>query len=239
VRERIKDMEVRDRTGTEWKLTEARWHKFSRALTEFEGWSSRLRSDFGPAAADFVVTHRLVETPAAVPGDVKQALDSLDPNGYDVSVVEAAAESFRAKVIERETSAATQVTVPATLLASPVYAHLRKAYARLTEVVGTPPYAIALGKKTRAAETFSALRHDALELAKEGIQVSRFKGLGEMDPEDLSKTTMDPATRMLVRVEVEDAASADLIFSTLMCDQVEPRRNFIEQNAKDVKFLDV
>ncbi|TML70906.1 MAG: DNA topoisomerase (ATP-hydrolyzing) subunit B [Actinobacteria bacterium] len=239
VRERVKDMDVRDRSGTEWKLTEARWHKFSRALTEFEGWSSRLRSDFGPAAADFVVTHRLVETPAAVPGDVKQALDSLDPNGYDVSVVEAAAESFRAKVIERETSAATQVTVPATLLASPVYAHLRKAYARLTEVVGTPPYAIALGKKTRTAETFSALRHDALELAKEGIQVSRFKGLGEMDPEDLSKTTMDPATRMLVRVEVEDAASADLIFSTLMGDQVEPRRNFIEQNAKDVRFLDV
>src|SRR3954447_11421207 len=239
VRERIKDMEVRDRTGTEWKLTEARWHKFSRALTEFEGWSSRLRSDFGPAAADFVVTHRLVETPAAVPGDVKQALDSLDPNGYDVSVVETAAESFRAKVIERETSAATQVTVPATLLASPVYAHLRKAYARLVEVVGTPPFAIALGKKTRAPETFSGLRHDALELAKEGIQVSRFKGLGEMDPEDLSKTTMDPATRMLVRVEVEDAAAADLIFSTLMGDQVEPRRNFIEQNAKDVRFLDV
>src|SRR5437763_4320011 len=239
VRERIKDLDVTSRDGTEWKLTEARWHKFSRALTEFEGWSSRLRSDFGPAAADFVVTHRLVETPAAVPGDVKQALDSLDPNGYDVSVVEAAAESFRAKVIERETSAATQVTVPATLLASPVYAHLRKAYARLTEVVGTPPYAIALGKKTRTAETFSALRHDALELAKEGSQVSRFKGLGEMDPEDLSKTTMDPATRMLVRVEVEDAASADLIFSTLMGDQVEPRRNFIEQNAKDVRFLDV
>jgi DNA gyrase subunit B len=239
VRERIKDMDVRDRTGTEWKLTEARWHKFSRALTEFEGWSSRLRSDFGPAAADFVVTHRLVETPAAVPGDVKQALDSLDPNGYDVSVVETAAESFRAKVIERETSAATQVTVPATLLASPVYAHLRKAYARLVEVVGTPPFAIALGKKTRAPETFSGLRHDALELAKEGIQVSRFKGLGEMDPEDLSKTTMDPATRMLVRVEVEDAAAADLIFSTLMGDQVEPRRNFIEQNAKDVRFLDV
>jgi DNA gyrase subunit B len=239
VRERIKDMDVLDRTGTEWKLTEARWNRFTRGLTEFEGWSSRLRADFGPAPADFVVTHRLVETSAAEVKDVKKALGSLDPNGYAVAVVAAAAESFRAKVIERETSAATHVTVSAGLLASPVYDHLKKAYARLAEVVGTPPFKIALGKKSRTAETFGALRQQALDLAKEGIQVSRFKGLGEMDPEDLEKTTMDPATRMLVRVEVEDAAAADRIFSMLMGDQVEPRRQFIEQNAKDVRFLDV
>jgi DNA gyrase subunit B len=60
-----------------------------------------------------------------------------------------------------------------------------------------------------------------------------------MDAIDLWDTTMDPARRVLVRVGVEDAAAADLIFSTLMGDQVEPRREFIEQNAKDVRFLDV
>jgi DNA gyrase subunit B len=239
VRERIKDMEVRDRSGTEWKLTEARWHRFTRALTEFEGWSSRLRADFGPAPADFVVTHRLIETTAAVVEDVEKALGSLEQNGYDVAVVDSAVESFRAKVIERETSAATHVTVPAELLSSPVYDHVKKAYARLVEVVGRPPFTIALGKKTRTAETFSELRHEALDLAKEGIQISRFKGLGEMDAIDLWNTTMDPTKRMLVRVEVEDAAAADLIFSMLMGDQVEPRRDFIEQNAKDVRFLDV
>src|SRR5438445_9195777 len=177
-------MDVRDRAGTEWKLTEARWNRFSRALTEFEGWSSRLRSDFGPAAADFVVTHRLVETAAVVVADVKKALGSLDPNGYDVAVVEAAAESFKAKVIERETSAATHVTGPAALLASPVYDHLKKADARLVEIVGLQPFTITLGKKTRTAKTFAPLRHEALDLAKEGIQISRFQGLGEMDPED-------------------------------------------------------
>ena len=83
------------------------------------------------------------------------------------------------------------------------------------------------------------LRYNSLELAKEGVQLGRFKGLGEMDPSELWETTMDPAKRVLVRVEVEDAAQADLIFSTLMGDQVEPRRLFIEQNAKDVRFLDV
>ena len=108
-------------------------------------------------------------------------------------------------------------------------------------MVGTsrsyPPYAI--GKKSAHAETFADLRARALDLAKEGIQLSRFKGLGEMDADELATTTMDPARRMLVRVEVEDAAAADRIFSMLMGDQVEPVREFIEQNAKDVRFLDV
>jgi DNA gyrase subunit B len=131
------------------------------------------------------------------------------------------------------------VVVPAELLASPVYANLRKTYARLVEIVGSPPFDISLGKKTRHAERFEELRDGALELAKEGIQVRRFKGLGEMDPEELAQTTMDPSRRMLVQVEVDDAAAADQVFSMLMGDQVEPRRLFIEQNAKDVRFLDV
>ena len=239
VRERVKDIDVTERDGTTQKLTEARCARFSRALHEFDGWASRLRADFGNGPANFVIEHRLVETEAALAGDVEGALSSLKPNGYEVAVVETTGEGARIKVIERETSAATHVVVPTELLASPVYANLRKTYARLVEIVGAPAFELELGKKKRHAETFEELRDLALELAKDGIQVRRFKGLGEMDPEELAQTTMDPARRMLIRVEVEDAAGADRVFSMLMGDQVEPRREFIEQNAKDVRFLDV
>ena len=71
------------------------------------------------------------------------------------------------------------------------------------------------------------------------IEVSRFKGLGEMDWQELGETTMDPATRTLLQVSVEDAAIADEVFSTLMGDDVESRKPSSRQNAKDVRFLDV
>jgi DNA gyrase subunit B len=239
LQERIKDTEVVDRSGSSQKLTEARWGRFVRSLNEFEGWASRLRADFGRPAADFVIAHRLVETEA---GDVKAAVSAikkLAPNGYDREVVGTTDGGLTVRVVEQETSAATHLTVPAELLVSPIYAGLRKSYARLSDIVGSPPFDLALAKKTKHADTFEQLRERALELAKEGIQVSRFKGLGEMNAEELWATTMDPANRTLVQVQVEDAATADLLFSMLMGDQVEPRREFIEQNAKDVRFLDV
>jgi DNA gyrase subunit B len=239
VRERIKNMEVTDRSGKAQKLSEAKYGRFTRALHDFEGWSTRLRTDFGGPAANFVVEHRLVETDAEDAAGMQKALATIEPNGFEVSVIDTDGEAVRVKVVERETSSAEHIVVPAALLASPIYAGLRKSYARLQETMGTPPFTIALGKKQASADTYETLRSRAIDLAKEGIQVSRFKGLGEMDAEELAATTMDPAKRLLVRVDVEDAATADLIFSTLMGDQVEPRRLFIEQNAKDVKFLDV
>jgi DNA gyrase subunit B len=239
VRERVKDAEVTDREGTVQKLTEARYARFSRALHEYEGWVSRLRADFGAGPANFVTAHRLVETDAESLADLEVALGTIAPNGYEVALVEADEEGAKIRVVERETSAAANVVLPAELLASPVYANLRKTYARLVEIVGSPPFTLALGNKRGGAETFTELRDHALELAKEGLKPRRFKGLGEMDPEELAQTTMDPSRRMMVRVEVEDAAAADQVFSMLMGDQVEPRRLFIEQNAKDVRFLDV
>jgi DNA gyrase subunit B len=238
-RERIPNLEVTDRGGKSAKLTEAKWQRFTKSLAEYEGWLARLRSDYTGGAADFMVTHRLVELDTELSGDVEKAISSAQPNGYELALVDRDDASFRVKVIETETSAAHHVSVPAALVASDAYRNVRSRYQKLADIVGLPPFTLSSGKTTIVAETFDRLRSAALELAKEGIQLSRFKGLGEMNEKQLWETTMDPGKRLLIRVGVEDASAADLLFSMLMGDQVEPRRLFIEQNAKDVKFLDV
>ena len=238
VRERFGELEATDRAGTEVKLTEARWKRFVGALAELEGWTARLRSDYGHHAADLAVSHRLVELDATTPAELETAIAALPPNGYKLSVLERDEHGLHVKVVEEETSAAQTVVLTTELLSSPIYENLRRAYQKLVELIGAPPFSLALGKKRAVAGGFSALRAEALELAKEeGVQ--RYKGLGEMNADELWDTTMDPAKRLLIRVDVEDAHAADRLMSMLMGEQVEPRRVFIEENAKDVKFLDV
>jgi DNA gyrase subunit B len=232
VRDRATDVEVSDRTGEQWRVTETRHHRLVRALNEFDGWIARLRADFGTAAATFVVEQRLVETSASTAVEVEQVLGDLGSDQYTLELAGVTEDSLRMKLVERETNAATHVELPVELLKSPVYAGLRKAYGRLIEIASLPPFTVVLGKKSRTATTFEDLRQAVLELAKEGVQVSRFKGLGEMNSEELWETTMNPENRVLVQVGVEDAALADQVFSMLMGDEVEPRRDFIERNAK-------
>ena len=239
VRERFSGLEIAGRDSAVVKFTEARYARFARTLTEYVGWAARLRSDFGPHAANFVLAHRLVESDANSAGDAVKAINGAGPNGYKLEP-EVDGEALRVRVTEVETSAMQNVVVPAELFASPIYDRVRKTYARLGEIIGSlPPFTLKYGKQSAEALTFEELRNAALTLAKSGIQITRYKGLGEMNSPELWATTMDPARRMLVRVDVEDAAAADLWFSRLMGDEVEPRRLFIEQNALDVKNLDV
>jgi DNA gyrase subunit B len=238
-RERIPEVVVTDREGREVKLTEAKWMRFARELGPYEGYSARLRSDFGAPAAELMIQHRLIEHEIETPDDIARAISEIAPNGYTLAELQGDDDGFRISLVETETSTTRAINVPVELLASPIYRHVRSAYVKLGEIVGLPPFRVTVGKEQVVAETYEVLRARVLDAAKQGMQLSRFKGLGEMDAEELWATTMDPAKRLLIRVDVEDAHAADRLFSMLMGDAVEPRREFIEQNAKDVKFLDV
>ena len=101
-----------------------------------------------------------------------------------------------------------------------------------------PLYRISKGQKHQYAYSDEE-RDKIMAEVGNGVSIQRYKGLGEMDPEQLWDTTMNPETRLMLRVTVEDAEKADETFSILMGDQVEPRREFIEKNAKYVKNLDI
>jgi DNA gyrase subunit B len=238
-RERIPEVQVVSRGGEALKLTSAKWTRFVRDLAQYAGYHARLRSDYGASATELMIQHRLIEHDIEKPKDVAKALAEVGENGYALSLLDSGEDEFRVRVVESETCAARNIAVPVELLGSAIYARLRTAYAKLVEDLGAPPFTVTVGKEVETAETFDDLRARVLDAAKQGLQLSRFKGLGEMNPEQLWETTMDPAKRLLIRVEVEDASAADRLFSTLMGDAVEPRRVFIEENARDVKFLDV
>ena len=101
------------------------------------------------------------------------------------------------------------------------------------------PWRIGRGEDHEEVATLGGAVDAVLSGAKKGLTVSRYKGLGEMNPETLWETTMNPATRRLLQVRIEDAVEADEIFTVLMGDAVEPRRVFIETNALNVVNLDV
>jgi len=124
------------------------------------------------------------------------------------------------------------------LIGSVEYRQLNQIYGEIQEMA-VPPYLVVEKSKELVIDEEEKLLHSLNDLGKEGLAIQRYKGLGEMNPEQLWETTMSPQTRTLLKVRVEDAVEADETFSILMGDEVEQRRHFIEENALFVQNLDI
>ncbi|HEX6832813.1 MAG TPA: DNA topoisomerase (ATP-hydrolyzing) subunit B [Rudaea sp.] len=158
---------------------------------------------------------------------------------YQLKLRAATSEHPAALVIDRRHHGlATTQVLPAAFFTSAEFKSIRDVSEQLTGLVGAGAQ-IRRGNATHPITTFGEAQQWLLDEAKKGRTVQRFKGLGEMNPDQLWETTVNPDTRRLLQVSIEDAVAADQIFSTLMGDAVDPRRNFIEQNALRVSNLDV
>ena len=234
-------IEVFDRHGAQFKLTESRWQRFTRLLGQYEGWASSLRAVHGHDMVQFLEESALLGEQAL---DADAAVKLLSREGlqgetHATELLSVDERELRVKAVETTTGFARTHRIARELFGSQEYRQLARVHAQLVELAGTPAFDVRLGDARESAPSFEALREAVMAVAQKGIKLQRFKGLGEMNADQLGETTMAPETRTLAQVTLEDAASADRIFSMLMGDQVEPRRAFIEDNARAVANLDV
>ena len=241
LRDKMEDFDLRDVDGTQHKLTTARWQRFNRRYKEHEGWADSLQAEYGHEVVRFLSESQILDEGAASLAGVKKLLTGPDPEGepFDTEILSESDEALEVKAIHRSDGLARTYVLSKELFGSNDYRHLVEVHQDLLKQVGRPPFALAFGDKSRVIESFGELRRAVLEMARQGVTMQRFKGLGEMNAEQLRVTTMDPGTRTLQRVTIDDAALAERIFTELMGDKVEPRKAFIERHAKEVRFLDV
>jgi DNA gyrase subunit B len=241
LRDKLEKIEAFDRTASPFKLTQQRWQRFTRLLKEYEGWASALRAEHGHEVITFLeesdILDRDLSDTAKVIAQLKKKSAKGEP--FDTEVLSENGAGLKVKVVERKTGLATTHVLSHDLFGAREYKQLLRVHQDLLKISGTPPFQLKLDGHAEEALSFEQLRTKVLALAKRGVQLQRFKGLGEMNADQLAKTTMNPETRTLQQVTIDDASAADQLFSMLMGDQVEPRRAFIERHARDVQFLDV
>jgi DNA gyrase subunit B len=241
LRDKLERIELVDRNGQQFKLTQARWQKYGRLLKQYEGWASSLRAEYGYDTITFLEESQILDEGANSGASVVELVSKADPEGepYETELISEDDIELRVRVVERSTGSAGTYRLRKAMFEDGEYRGFVRVHGDLRALAGTPPFTVRLGKKEEKALSFEDLRRAVLDVAKEGVHMQRFKGLGEMNADQLFDTTMDPSQRTLQQVTVDDASAADQIFSMLMGDKVEPRRLFIEANARDVANLDV
>ncbi|MEA2348461.1 MAG: gyrase subunit, partial [Thermoleophilaceae bacterium] len=241
LRDKLEKIEITDRDAGELKLTQAKWLKYVRLLKQYEGWGATLRAEYGNETVTFLEESQILDLGLTDSETVITMLGSDDPDIelFSTELVSQDAMELVVKAIERTTGAATTRRLKRALFDKPEYRNFVRVHNELGALAGLPPFKVNLGTKKEVAGTYMELRKAVLDVARAGVPLQRFKGLGEMNADQLYDTTMDAEKRTLQQVTIDDAVAADQIFSILMGDKVEPRREFIEANATAVLNLDI
>jgi DNA gyrase subunit B len=167
---------------------------------------------------------------------MKALSDTIESFGYTAEILTDEEHSVQ-KLLFRQGSQSPR-TIAYQQLSSPEYQRLLVLHRAIGEL-DQPPFTAKTDAEPVTFKDRQALIDHIMQIGKKDLQITRYKGLGEMDPEQLWETTMDPEKRTLLQVQIKDAVDTDAIFTVLMGDAVEPRRKFIEDNALDVKNLDI
>src|SRR5829696_6211398 len=238
--DKLERFEVADHSGQPFKLTDTRWQRYTRLLKQYEGWASALRADHGNEIVTFLEESQILDEQITSADQLVELVGRDDPETepYTTQVVPSENGDIHVKAVEKRSNMARTHRFKVSLFEANEYRQLSRVHAELVKLAGTPPFTVALGDDSDDALSFEDLRRTVMEVAAKGVKLQRFKGLGEMNAEQLRETTMDPETRTLAQVTMDDAAVADRLFTMLMGDKVEPRREFIEENAR-VATLDV
>ena len=232
--------------------------KLVRKVVEFRNVLHRLSKRMGPATdervvAGFVKAARLsaemLEDEGTLQQAIGEAIEWLHVNepamgNPEVRVVTAHEDldhhvTGSIHVRTRREGVARMTVIGKRMLEGSDYKLLQARIDDVEAVLGKGPYAVTRGETTVQVDDLEGILDRIFEFGSKGVQLNRFKGLGEMNPEQLWETTMDSSKRTILQVKVEDAVAADSVFNVLMGDQVEPRRDFITANALNVRNLDL
>ena len=170
--------------------------------------------------------------------ELERLLNSGDVAGRSYRVTLQPGPSHHLLIARIEHGSTTEKHLHKEFFSSSEYRRISELARTLSGLLGPGSY-VRKGEASQEVASFREALHWLLDQARRGQSIQRYKGLGEMNPGQLWDTTINPATRRLVQVRIDDAHGANEIFSTLMGDQVEPRREFIERNALSVTYLDV
>lgn len=226
----------------ETTLTGEQLKKFLKDLTDFDYNLLKLAKRGYPAE----VVKALVKNGIKKAGFFTQAKEvealrlEVERLGYATSNIELDKEAgiYTFKVAPDRISGLPFRRVGIDLVATGEYQRLIELSSRISQLA-KPPFVIQQDSSEKSVSTVQELTQEIMQIGKKGIFIQRYKGLGEMNPEQLWETTMDPERRTLLKVSVDDVVEADEIFTTLMGEQVEPRKQFIESHALEVKNLDI